>query len=151
MSCELSSGQIGHVIPAAYSFSIKSIIRLLKIPGLFTAETQPLADVSRAIELPLLSSADLKSGRMQLVRRCWCRFCRDCSRPLARLSSSADLIAFLQALPEGRKPRGVRYPQWLPQCQGSGALCQAPSPGIRHGSGSGAAQGAIRFHLPPSV
>ena len=25
----------------------------------------------------------------------------------------ADLIAFLQALPEGRKRRGVRYPQWL--------------------------------------
>ena len=28
-------------------------------------------------------------------------------------SASADLIAFLQALPEGRKRRGVRYPQWL--------------------------------------
>ncbi len=27
--------------------------------------------------------------------------------------ASADLIAFLQALPEGRKRRGVRYPQWL--------------------------------------
>jgi hypothetical protein len=32
---------------------------------------------------------------------------------LAQPSSSADLIAFLQALPEGRKRRGVRYPQWL--------------------------------------
>jgi hypothetical protein len=29
------------------------------------------------------------------------------------LSSSPDLIAFLQALPEGRRRRGVRYPQWL--------------------------------------
>ncbi|WP_158217093.1 transposase family protein [Synechococcus sp. 8F6] len=29
------------------------------------------------------------------------------------LSSSPDLITFLQALPEGRQRRGVRYPQWL--------------------------------------
>ena len=28
-------------------------------------------------------------------------------------SSRPDLIAFLQALPEGRQRRGVRYPQWL--------------------------------------
>jgi hypothetical protein len=27
--------------------------------------------------------------------------------------ANADLVAFLQALPEGRKRRGVRYPQWL--------------------------------------
>jgi hypothetical protein len=32
---------------------------------------------------------------------------------LADAAASADLIAFLQALPEGRKRRGVRYPQWL--------------------------------------
>ncbi|MGL6133494.1 MAG: ISAs1 family transposase [Prochlorococcaceae cyanobacterium] len=32
---------------------------------------------------------------------------------MAPLSASPDLIAFLQALPEGRKRRGVRYPQWL--------------------------------------
>ena len=32
---------------------------------------------------------------------------------MAQPSASADLIAFLQALPEGRKSRGVRYPQWL--------------------------------------
>jgi hypothetical protein len=32
---------------------------------------------------------------------------------LAQSSASADLIAFLHALPEGRKRRGVRYPQWL--------------------------------------
>jgi len=32
---------------------------------------------------------------------------------LAQLAASPDLIAFLQALPEGRKRRGVRYPQWL--------------------------------------
>jgi hypothetical protein len=32
---------------------------------------------------------------------------------LADPAASADLIAFLQALPEGRKRRGVRYPQWL--------------------------------------
>lgn len=32
---------------------------------------------------------------------------------MAPLSASADLVAFLQALPEGRKRRGVRYPQWL--------------------------------------
>lgn len=49
----------------------------------------------------------------RLVRPCWCRFCRDCSRPLADPAATADLIAFLQALPDGRKRRGVRYPQWL--------------------------------------
>jgi hypothetical protein len=32
---------------------------------------------------------------------------------LANPAASADLIAFLQALPEGRKRRGVHYPQWL--------------------------------------
>ena len=32
---------------------------------------------------------------------------------MADPAASADLIAFLQALPEGRKRRGVRYPQWL--------------------------------------
>jgi len=32
---------------------------------------------------------------------------------LADPFATADLIAFLQALPEGRKRRGVRYPQWL--------------------------------------
>jgi len=32
---------------------------------------------------------------------------------LAQPSASADLIAFLQSLPECRKRRGVRYPQWL--------------------------------------
>jgi hypothetical protein len=32
---------------------------------------------------------------------------------LAHSVANADLIAFLQALPEGRKRRGVRYPQWL--------------------------------------
>lgn len=32
---------------------------------------------------------------------------------MAHSVTSADLIAFLQALPEGRKRRGVRYPQWL--------------------------------------
>ena len=47
------------------------------------------------------------------MRSCWFQFCRDCSRPLADPAASADLIAFLQALPEGRKRRGVRYPQWL--------------------------------------
>jgi len=47
------------------------------------------------------------------VRPCWCRFRQDCSRPLADPAATADLNAFLQALPEGRKRRGVRYPQWL--------------------------------------
>ncbi|KEF40750.1 MAG: hypothetical protein ER33_15255, partial [Cyanobium sp. CACIAM 14] len=32
---------------------------------------------------------------------------------MSQPSASADLIAFLQALPEGRKRRDVRYPQWL--------------------------------------
>jgi hypothetical protein len=32
---------------------------------------------------------------------------------LPQLSASPDLISFLQALPERRKRRGVRYPQWL--------------------------------------
>jgi hypothetical protein len=32
---------------------------------------------------------------------------------MAQFSANADLIGFLQALPEGRKRRGVRYPQWL--------------------------------------
>ena len=32
---------------------------------------------------------------------------------MAQPSANADLIAVLQALPEGRKRRGVRYPQWL--------------------------------------
>ena len=47
------------------------------------------------------------------MRPCWCRFCRDCSRLLADPAATADLIAFLQALPERRKRGGVRYPQWL--------------------------------------
>ena len=32
---------------------------------------------------------------------------------LRKPSASADLIKFLQSLPDGRKRRGVRYPQWL--------------------------------------
>ena len=32
---------------------------------------------------------------------------------MPQLSASPDLISFLQALPERRKRRGVRYPQWL--------------------------------------
>jgi len=32
---------------------------------------------------------------------------------LADPAATAVLIAFLQALPEGRKRRGMRYPQWL--------------------------------------
>ena len=32
---------------------------------------------------------------------------------MSPLSPSPDLIGFLQALPEGRQRRGVRYPQWL--------------------------------------
>ncbi len=32
---------------------------------------------------------------------------------MSPLSPSPDLIAFLQALLEGRQRRGVRYPQWL--------------------------------------
>ncbi len=32
---------------------------------------------------------------------------------MAQPSASADLIGFLQALPEGRNRRGVRYPLWL--------------------------------------
>ncbi|MCP9801926.1 transposase family protein [Synechococcus sp. RedBA-s] len=32
---------------------------------------------------------------------------------MAQPAATADLIAFLQSLPEGRKRRGVRYPQWL--------------------------------------
>ena len=32
---------------------------------------------------------------------------------MSSLSPSPELIAFLQALPEGRQRRGVRYPQWL--------------------------------------
>ena len=32
---------------------------------------------------------------------------------MPQLSGSPDLFAFLQALPEGRQRRGVRYPQWL--------------------------------------
>ncbi len=57
--------------------------------------------------------ADQKPGTRQLARSCWCRFCRDCSRTLIKPIANTDLIAFLQALPEGRKHREVRYPQWL--------------------------------------
>ncbi|MFM7547704.1 MAG: ISAs1 family transposase [Cyanobacteriota bacterium] len=32
---------------------------------------------------------------------------------MSKPASPADLIGFLQSLPEGRKRRGVRYPQWL--------------------------------------
>ena len=32
---------------------------------------------------------------------------------MSPLSPSPDLIGCLQALPEGRQRRGVRYPQWL--------------------------------------
>ena len=32
---------------------------------------------------------------------------------MPQLSASPNLIAFLHALPERRKRRGVRYPQWL--------------------------------------
>jgi hypothetical protein len=38
---------------------------------------------------------------------------RDCSRRLADPAATTDLIAFLQALPEGRKRRGIRYSQGL--------------------------------------
>ena len=48
-----------------------------------------------------------------MVRPCWCRVFRDWSRPLADPAATADLIAIPQALPEERKRRGVRYPQWL--------------------------------------
>ncbi len=37
----------------------------------------------------------------------------DCSRTFAQPVANTDLIAFLQALPEGRRRRGVRYPHWL--------------------------------------
>jgi hypothetical protein len=47
------------------------------------------------------------------VRPCWCRIFRECSRPLADHAATADLVAFLKALPEARKRRSVRYPQWL--------------------------------------
>ena len=47
------------------------------------------------------------------MRPSWGWFYRDCSCPLAQLAASPNLIAFLQALPKGRKRRGVRYPQWL--------------------------------------
>ena len=29
------------------------------------------------------------------------------------VNASADLISFLQAIPEGRMRRGVRFPQWF--------------------------------------
>ncbi|MCP9841965.1 transposase family protein [Synechococcus sp. J7-Johnson] len=32
---------------------------------------------------------------------------------MSKPASPSDLIGFLQSLPEGRKRRGVRYPQWL--------------------------------------
>ncbi|WP_296365250.1 hypothetical protein, partial [Vulcanococcus sp. Clear-D1] len=32
---------------------------------------------------------------------------------MADPAATADRIAFMQALPEGRKRRGVRYSQWL--------------------------------------
>ncbi|MCP9895383.1 ISAs1 family transposase [Vulcanococcus limneticus Candia 3F8] len=32
---------------------------------------------------------------------------------MLQAAPSSDLISFLQSLPEGRKRRGVRYPQWL--------------------------------------
>ncbi len=51
------------------------------------------------------------AGAALLVPVFWDCSCPLC--PLAQSSASADLIAFLQALPEGRKRRGVRYPQWL--------------------------------------
>ena len=47
------------------------------------------------------------------MRPCWRQFCQVCSRPLADPAITFDLIAFLQALPEGRRRQGVRYPQWL--------------------------------------
>ncbi len=52
-------------------------------------------------------------GTRQLGWPIWWRCCQDCSYPFDQTSSSADLITFLQALPEGRKRRGGRYPQWL--------------------------------------
>ena len=45
-----------------------------------------------------------------------CRGCcprLECSSLLFKPASPSDLIGFLQSLPEGRKRRGVRYPQWL--------------------------------------
>ena len=36
----------------------------------------------------------------------------------------------------------------LPQRQGSGALCQAPQPGVYQDAGSGDAQWALLLHLP---
>jgi hypothetical protein len=35
------------------------------------------------------------------------------SQPHVSTADQADLIGFLQGLPEGRKRRGIRYPQWF--------------------------------------
>jgi hypothetical protein len=59
-------------------------------------------DLSKIL-IPAQAGSDLKSRAKQLARACRCRFSRGFSRPLADPSATADLIAFLQDLPEGRK------------------------------------------------
>ena len=56
------------------------------------------------------------------------------------VNASADLISFLQAIPEGRMRRGVRFPQWflllvavlgiLNGCQSLRDLGSAPPSGV---------------------
>ena len=59
--------------------------------------------------------ADLKVRHdTALVRPFCCRFCRDCSRPLAQPSVSLDLNAFLQGTAGAAgAPKGAYNPQWL--------------------------------------
>jgi hypothetical protein len=52
----------------------------------------------------------------------------DCSRPLADPVSTVDLIAFLQALPEDRKRRGVRCTQWLLLLDGFWSITEGQAP-----------------------
>ncbi len=46
-------------------------------------------------------------------RRDWLPSMPETQNTTTDQSAQSDLISFLRAIPDGRFPRGVRYPQWF--------------------------------------
>jgi hypothetical protein len=69
-------------------------------------------DVTRQAE-PCCKSASLSLAATLFLRLAWAPCLRPLSQPHVSTADQADLIGFLQGLPEGRKRRGIRYPQWF--------------------------------------
>jgi hypothetical protein len=68
--------------------------------------------VYRAREGLLKVSQPLPGGH-PFLRLAWAHCLRPLSQPHVPTADQADLIGFLQGLPEGRKRRGICYPQWF--------------------------------------